>query len=92
VAINGWVLPSGNNCRLAPLTCSKAPVLKGMEVPLPGGAWFEGKDGHPRYHARLRWWHQLRGEHPLTWLGLVKVGVDVEAALVKALKGIPASP
>jgi len=23
-------------------------VLKGMETPLPGDAWFEGKDGHPR--------------------------------------------
>lgn len=51
-------------------------VLKGMEIPLPGGAWFADKDGHPRYHARLRWWHQLRGEHPLTWHDLAMLPGD----------------
>ena len=30
--------------------------LKGMEIPLPKGMFFNDKDGHARDQARLKWW------------------------------------
>jgi len=31
-------------------------LLKGPEYPLPEELHFNDKDGHPRQHARIRWW------------------------------------
>lgn len=39
-------------------------VLKGMEMPLPGGHSFLDKDKNPRHKVRLRWW---RNEAALPW-------------------------
>ena len=36
-------------------------VLKGLEIPLPGGQHFLDKDGHKRRHIRTRWWSQGPG-------------------------------
>lgn len=51
-------------------------ILKGMEVPLPDGAWFQDKDGHPRYHARMRWWWELRAGTPVSWRDLAMLPAD----------------
>ena len=39
-------------------------VLKGPEVPLPGGRWFHAAEGHARREMRLRWWGSPQ---PATW-------------------------
>ena len=31
-------------------------LLKGPEIPLPDGVFFEDKDGHPRRRIRVKWW------------------------------------
>ncbi len=41
-----------------PLFQAVEHVLKGIEVHL-GGVTFKDKDGHPREHARIKWWHEL---------------------------------
>jgi len=33
-------------------------ILKGPEHALPEQLWFKDKDGHPRSHARIRWWQE----------------------------------
>lgn len=32
-------------------------LLKGVELPLPGGKSFLDKDGHPRTEMRIKWWN-----------------------------------
>ncbi len=48
-------------------------VLKGLEIPLPGGVDFEDKDGYSRKHIRAKWW-ELEG---LTYRDLAMVPSDV---------------
>lgn len=43
-------------------------VLKGKEIPLPDGAEFHDKDGHPRQHIRIRWWEPA-GTYRSAFLG-----------------------
>ena len=33
-------------------------ILKGLEIPLPNGVYFNDKDGHARTSTRTRWWSQ----------------------------------
>jgi len=35
-------------------------LLKGLEIPLPAGVTFRDAGGHPRGHARTRWWQEGR--------------------------------
>lgn len=48
-------------------------LLKGLEIPLPGGAGFNDKDGHARTDIRTRWWLQ----HTHTYRDLAMVPADV---------------
>lgn len=51
-------------------------VLKGREVPLPGGVSFVDKDGHVRTHTRTRWYSPPHGHTYRTYAMIDLLDVD----------------